>query len=109
MEQTTSRVNWRRHNSAKVPGQMRALSYQAVARGATGVLFFQWRASRAGAEKYHSAMLPHSGVASPVWAEVTGLGGELARLGTFDGAGGDRAHESAVWPGGRRQGVLQDR
>jgi beta-galactosidase len=87
MEQSTSRVNWRRHNSAKVPGQMRALSYQAVARGATGVLFFQWRASRAGAEKFHSAMLPHSGVASPVWAEVTGLGGELARLGTFDGAG----------------------
>ena len=86
MEQTSSRVNWRDHNAAKVPGQMRAMCYQAVARGATGLLFFQWRASRAGAEKFHSAMLSHSGVASPVWAEVAGLGRELARLGSFDGA-----------------------
>ena len=86
MEQTSLRVNWREHNTAKVPGQMRATSYQAVARGATGVLFFQWRASRAGAEKFHSAMLPHSGVSSPVWAEVAGLGRELARLGTFEHA-----------------------
>jgi beta-galactosidase len=86
MEQTSSRVNWREHNAAKIPGQMRAMSYQAVARGATGVLFFQWRASRAGAEKFHSAMLSHSGVRSPVWSEVAGLGRELARLGSFDGA-----------------------
>jgi beta-galactosidase len=65
---------------------MRAMSYQAIARGAAGVLFFQWRASRAGAEKFHSAMLPHSGTASPTWAEVAGLGAELARLTSFDGA-----------------------
>jgi beta-galactosidase len=86
MEQTSSRVNWRPHNAAKVPGQMRAMSYQAVARGAMGVLFFQWRASRSGAEKFHSAMLSHAGVASPVWSEVAALGRELATLGSFDGA-----------------------
>ena len=86
MEQTSSRVNWRDHNAAKSPGQMRAMCYQAVARGATGLLFFQWRASRAGAEKFHSAMLSHAGVASPVWQEVVGLGRELARLGSFESA-----------------------
>jgi beta-galactosidase len=79
MEQTTSRVNWRERNVPKVPGQMRALSYQAVGRGASGVLFFQWRASRAGAEKFHSAMVSHSGQASPVWREVAALGRELGR------------------------------
>jgi beta-galactosidase len=79
MEQTTFRVNWRDRNVGKSPGQMRALSYQALARGASGVLFFQWRASRAGAEKFHSALVSHSGQASPVWAEVTELGRELAR------------------------------
>ena len=79
MEQTTFRVNWRDHNVGKSPGQMRALSYQALGRGASGVLFFQWRASRAGAEKFHSALVSHSGQASPVWAEVTQLGRELAR------------------------------
>lgn len=78
MEQTTARVNWRERNVPKAPGQMRALSYQALARGASGVLFFQWRASRAGAEKFHSAMLSHSGQASPVWSEVVALGQELA-------------------------------
>jgi len=77
MEQTTSRVNWREHNLPKAPGQMRALSYQALARGATGVLFFQWRASRAGAEKFHSALLSHAGTASPIWDEVVTLGKEL--------------------------------
>jgi beta-galactosidase len=87
MEQTSSRVNWRPHNVAKVPGQMRAMSYQAVARGASGVLFFQWRASRSGAEKFHSAMLSHAGTASPVWAEVAALGQELARISSFEGAG----------------------
>ncbi|MEU5673870.1 beta-galactosidase, partial [Micromonospora sp. NPDC047753] len=33
-------------------------------RGADGVLFFQWRASRAGAEKFHSALVPHAGPAT---------------------------------------------
>jgi beta-galactosidase len=79
MEQTSYRVNWRERNVPKSPGQMRGLSYQALARGASGVLFFQWRASQAGAEKFHSALVSHSGQASPVWAEVTQLGRELAR------------------------------
>jgi beta-galactosidase len=80
MEQASFRVNWRERNVPKVPGQMRAFSYQALARGASGILFFQWRASRAGAEKWHSAMVPHSGEASPVWAEVAALGRELAHM-----------------------------
>ena len=81
MEQTTSRVNWRDVNVAKAPGQMRLWSYQAMARGADGVMFFQWRQGRAGAEKFHSAMVPHGPVEfSPVWREVKQLGAELRRL-----------------------------
>jgi beta-galactosidase len=81
MEQTTSRVNWREINAAKAPGQMRLWSYQAVARGADGVLFFQWRQSRAGAEKHHSAMVPHGPIeTSPTWQEVVRLGAELQGL-----------------------------
>jgi beta-galactosidase len=99
MEQTSSRVNWRERNVPKAPGEMRGLSYQALARGASGVLFFQWRASRAGAEKFHSAMVPHSGQASPVWAEVVGLGAELARMEPLDGAAVQaRAAVIFSWP-----------
>ena len=61
MEHSTSAVNWQPRNLAKRPGEMLRNSLPHVARGADGVLFFQWRASRAGAEKFHSAMLPHAG------------------------------------------------
>ena len=81
MEQTPNRVNWRPVNVAKAPGQMRLWSLQAVARGADGVMFFQWRQSRAGAEKFHSAMVPHGPLeTSPTWHEVVHLGEELGRL-----------------------------
>jgi beta-galactosidase len=87
MEQTTNRVNWRDVNVAKGPGQMRLWSYQAVARGADGVMFFQWRQSRAGAEKHHSAMVPHGPVeSSPSWHEVVKLGGELRGLDSVCGS-----------------------
>ena len=59
MEHSTGAVNWQPRNLAKRPGEMRRNSLAHVARGADAVLFFQWRASRSGAEKFHSAMLPH--------------------------------------------------
>jgi beta-galactosidase len=51
-----------------------------VARGADGALFFQWRASRGGGEKFHSAMVPHGGTGSRIWREVVRLGADLAAL-----------------------------
>lgn len=80
MEQAPSAVNWRQRNAPKRPGEMRLGSYQALARGANGILFFQWRASQGGAEKYHSGMLPHVGTDSRVWREVKALGNELHSL-----------------------------
>lgn len=77
MEQAPNAVQWRPSNAAKAPGQMAAWSEQAVARGADGVLYFQWRQSRSGAEKFHSAMLPHSGTRSRTWKEIVELGGAL--------------------------------
>lgn len=80
MEQATNALNWRPANAPKAPGQMAALSAQAVGRGADGVLFFQWRQSRAGAEKFHSAMLPHAGTDTRTWREAVALGADLAAL-----------------------------
>ena len=90
MEQTTVRVNWRERNAPKKPGQMRLWSHGAVARGADGVMFFQWRQSRAGAEKFHSAMVPHGRPdESRSWREVKGLGHELGKLDALAGARGE--------------------
>jgi beta-galactosidase len=80
MEQASSAVNWRQRNVNKRPGVMRLGSHQAVARGADGIMFFQWRASVAGAEKFHSGMLPHAGTGTRTWREIQALGGELAKL-----------------------------
>jgi len=90
MEQTTVRVNWRGRNVPKRPGEMRLWSYGAVARGAEGIMFFQWRQSRAGAEKFHSAMVPHVPVEdSRSWREVSRLGAELGKLDELLGARGE--------------------
>ena len=80
MEQAPNAVNWRPNNAVKSPGQMAALSMQAVARGADGVMFFQWRQSMSGSEKFHSAMVPHAGTGSRTWHEVVALGSRLAEL-----------------------------
>ena len=90
MEQTTVRVNWRERNAPKKPGQMRLWSHQAVARGADGIMFFQWRASKAGAEKFHSAMVPHGEPEeSRSWQEVKQLGAELGKLDALLEASGE--------------------
>jgi beta-galactosidase len=86
MEHSTSAVNWQPRNYAKAPGQMRRNSLAHVARGADGALFFQWRASRAGAEKFHSGLVPHAGTDSKVWREVVDLGANLKSLAEVAGS-----------------------
>ncbi|WP_104179864.1 beta-galactosidase [Arthrobacter sp. B0490] len=78
MEQSTNEVNWRPSNAPKAPGQMAALSMQAIGHGADGIMFFQWRQSQRGSEKFHSAMLPQAGTTTRTWQEVTDLGQTLA-------------------------------
>jgi beta-galactosidase len=81
MEQVTSQVNWRARNHLKPPGLMRLWSLQAIARGADGVMFFQWRKSRYGAEKYHGAMVGHTPPdESREFLESRALGRDLQRL-----------------------------
>jgi beta-galactosidase len=86
MEHSTSAVNWQPRNVAKTPGQLRRNSLAHVARGADGVLFFQWRASRAGAEKFHSALVPHAGPETKVFREVCQLGADLKALAEVRGS-----------------------
>ena len=78
MEQSTSGLNWRPNNAMKRPGQMAAWSEQAVARGARGIMFFQWRQSTSGNEKFHSAMVPQAGTQTRTWREVVALGQSLS-------------------------------
>jgi len=86
MEHSTGAVNWQPRNLAKRPGEMRRNSLAHVARGSDSVMFFQWRASRQGAEKFHSAMVPHAGTDSDIWRDVVALGADLRKLAGVRGA-----------------------
>lgn len=93
MEHSTSGVNWQPRNVAKLPGELARNSLAHVARGSDSVLYFQWRASRFGAEKFHSAMLPHGGKRTKVWQEVVELGNRLTK---FDDVQGSRVHSEVA-------------
>lgn len=80
MEHSTGAVNWQGINLAKKPGQLARNSLAHIARGSEGALYFQWRQSTAGAEQYHSGMLPHAGAESRIFREVTEFGALLKRI-----------------------------
>ena len=48
IEQKAGHVDWQEVNSLVRPGVIRLFTYQAVSRGASGVLFFHWRQKRIG-------------------------------------------------------------
>ncbi len=73
METSPGAVNWQPRNVAREPGELLRSAMGHVSRGADAVLFFQWRASRAGAEKFHAGMLPHAGTDTRTWREVVAL------------------------------------
>lgn len=86
MEHSTSAVNWQPRNRTKGPGEMLRNSLSHVARGADAVMFFQWRQSAAGAEKFHSAMVPHAGTNTDVWRDTVSLGQALQALAPVKGS-----------------------
>ncbi|GAB3840988.1 beta-galactosidase [Dactylosporangium cerinum] len=85
-EQSPGAASWQPVATPLRRGLHRLWSMQAVARGADGVLHFQWRASRQGAERWHGAMVPHAGPDSRVFREMCALGRELAGLSGVVGA-----------------------
>ncbi|NMM94574.1 beta-galactosidase [Bifidobacterium oedipodis] len=81
MEQTPSRQNWMAYCYQKRPGQMRQMSWQAIAHGADTIQFFQLRQNRSGCEKFHGAVIGSDGTNKPrQFRESAELGQELKRV-----------------------------
>jgi beta-galactosidase len=80
LESATSAVSWRRHNVPKPDGLNRLHAFQAVAHGSEAVMYFQWRASLVGAERFHSAVVGHYGEQSRTFAETKKIWRELDSL-----------------------------
>lgn len=95
MEQAPAVLHQDRVPVATAPGRLARLSLSHVARGSRGAMFFQWRASAAGAEQYHAAMVPHAGPDTRVFREVCALGASLPRLAEVGGP--VRAAAAVAW------------
>lgn len=81
MESTPSTANWMEVSRLKRPGMHMLSSLQAVAHGSNSVQYFQWRQSRGACEKFHSAVVGHSGRSdTEIFRDVRSVGERLAAL-----------------------------
>jgi beta-galactosidase len=86
MEHSTSAVQWQRVNTPKSSNELARDSLTHLAHGADGLCFFQWRQSKAGAETYHSSMIPHAGPDSRLFRDVVELGAMVKGLAPIKGS-----------------------
>lgn len=78
MEQTPNQQNWFPYCSVKQPGEVSALSWQAIAHGADTVQFFQLKQSVGGCERFHGAVIGHDNSShSRTFQSVQALGADL--------------------------------
>lgn len=80
METQPGSVNWSRLNNMLNKGEARAMAWQAVAHGADGILYWQWRSALGGQEQYHGTLVDQSGQPRLFYQEVKQLGDEFARI-----------------------------
>ncbi|NUQ38113.1 MAG: beta-galactosidase [Caldilineales bacterium] len=80
IEQQVGQVNWSVYNPATPPGFTRLKTYQSIAHGADGMIYFRWRQALAGSEQYHSGLLDHAGQITPSYAEAAQIGREMQTL-----------------------------
>lgn len=80
MEHSVSAVNWQPVNTIKSSTEIIRDSLQHVFRGSQGAMFFQFRQSRGGSERYHSALVPHSGTDTRTVHATRDLAANLKKL-----------------------------
>jgi beta-galactosidase len=87
MECSPSSSNWYPVMGLKRPNAHVLEGLQAVAHGADGVQYFQWRQSRGSSEQFHGAVVAHNNRSDArVFREVADLGRELESLDDVVGA-----------------------
>lgn len=81
LESSPAQVNWQPVSRLKRPGLHKLASLQAVAHGANSVMYFQWRQSRGGDEKFHGAVMTHlNSTETQVFRDVVEVGCALQDL-----------------------------
>ncbi len=80
MEQQVGQLSWDAFNPLPPPNFVRLKTYQSLAHGADGILYFRWRQALAGAEQYACGLLDHAGRSTRGYEEAKKIGNELHKL-----------------------------
>lgn len=79
-EQQSGPCGWDFMGAAPEPGQLRLWTYQALAHGGEGIIYFRFKALHCGMEQYWYGVLDHDGVPRRRYYEIQKTGAELKRL-----------------------------
>ncbi len=80
MEEQSGPSGWGIVQSTPRPGEIRLWTYQAVSRGADGIVYFRWRTCRFGTEQFWHGIINHDGLPRRRYQEVQQTGSELRKL-----------------------------
>ena len=80
METQPGNVNWSPLNNALNKGEVRAMTWEAIAHGADDVNFWQWRSALNGQEEIHGTLVGADGTPVPLLEEVSQTGREFAQV-----------------------------
>ena len=80
METQPGSVNWSRINNPLYKGEARTMAWQAVAHGADGLLYWQWRSALGGQEQLHGTLVDQSGQPRLFYEEVKQIAEEFEKI-----------------------------
>jgi beta-galactosidase len=81
MEQKNGYFNYSDYNLAIEPGLVRLWTYQDIARGSDGVMYYRWRSNKYSGEQNPNGLLRHDGTPRRPYYEVKQLTNELEKFG----------------------------
>jgi beta-galactosidase len=81
MEQQSGGGGWEIVAVTPKPGELRLWTYQSIAHGAEGILYFRWRTCRTGTEQNWQGILEHHGIQGRRYDEIAQIGHELLKVG----------------------------
>ncbi len=88
MESSPGLPNFRPYAHVRQPGELQREMLLAVGHGADGTMYFQWRKSRGGLEKFHGAVVGHDNSENSLtFKAVADYGKKLVKLAPVAGCG----------------------
>jgi len=80
MEMSSAQGGWNYMGRTPEPAQLRLWTYQALAHGANGIVYFRWRTCLFGTEQYWHGVLDHDGIPRDRYNIIKQVGSEVKKI-----------------------------